>query len=257
VAPFAISILVLVVVLAGAWLGNLLRSQLPTHHLSAESVDVVKVGTGLMATLAALVIAFLVGTANTSLHTKSDEVQRLAANAIMLDRTLRQYGPEAGPARTLLRELLGAAVERVWGKGSPNAVLINPAVVGPTTSHIEKIQDLLMALAPANDTQRLLRERALQLGDQIMQIRWLLLEQTEGSIPVPFLVVLLFWLTGISCGLSLFAPRNGTVRTVIVIYAISVASAILLILEMDRPFGGLLKMSDVPMRTALQYLDAP
>jgi hypothetical protein len=250
----AISIAMLFLVLGGAALGFSLRPRLPQHHLSSESLDVVKVGTGLMATLAALVIGFLVASANTSLRTKTDEVQQLAADIVILDRTLRLYGPETQRARDLMRELLVSAVDRIWKTrgGLPTAT-----VTPPTTARFEQVQELLINLAPATEAQRFLRARALQLSDRILQTRWLLQEQTEGSIPMAFLVILLLWLIGIATSLGLFAPRNGTVRAVIAIYAFSVASAVFLILSMDRPFGGILRISEAPMRSAITFIEQP
>ena len=72
---------------------------------------------------------------------------------------------------------------------------------------------------------------------------------------MPFLVVLVVWLAAISGSLSLFAPRNGTVMAFNVVCALSFASAIFLILEMDRPFDGLLRISDIPLRNAVMYLN--
>ena len=78
-----------------------------------------------------------------------------------------------------------------------------------------------------------------------------MIEQNRGSIPTPFLVVLVFWVAVIFASLGLFAPRNGTVYTIIFVCALSVAAAIFLILEMDQPFEGLLQISSEPLRNAL------
>jgi hypothetical protein len=37
--------------------------------------------------------------------------------------------------------------------------------------------------------------------------------------------------------------------------ALSVSGAIFLILELDRPFGGLIQISSVPLQNALSHLD--
>ena len=79
-------------------------------------------------------------------------------------------------------------------------------------------------------------------------------EVGERSIPVPFLVVLVLWLVVIFASFGLFAPRNATVVAVLVLCALSASGAIFLILEMDRPFEGLMKVSDVPLRYALSQL---
>jgi fluoride ion exporter CrcB/FEX len=50
-------------VFGGAVLGMLLRGILPAHHLNDQSRDVVRLGTGLVATMAALVLGLLVASA--------------------------------------------------------------------------------------------------------------------------------------------------------------------------------------------------
>jgi len=91
---------------------------------------------------------------------------------------------------------------------------------------------------------------ALDLGRMLM----LLFEQLGSSIPVPFLVVLVFWLCIIFASFGLFAPRNATVIAVLFVCALSVSGAIFLILELDRSFEGLLQVSSSPLRAALAQL---
>jgi hypothetical protein len=81
----------------------------------------------------------------------------------------------------------------------------------------------------------------------------LLFEQLGSSIPVPFLVVLVFWLCIIFASFGLFAPRNATVIAVLCVCALSVSAAIFLILELDRSFE-LLQVSGAPLRAALAQL---
>jgi hypothetical protein len=68
------------------------------------------------------------------------------------------------------------------------------------------------------------------------------------------LIVLVFWLTIIFASFGLFAPGNATVTTVFLICALSVSGAIFLILELDRPFEGLIQVSSAPLRQALAHL---
>ena len=54
---------------------------------------------------------------------------------------------------------------------------------------------------------------------------------------------------------GLFAPRNATVVVVFVLCALSVAGAVFLVLEMDRPLEGVIKVSPDPLRYAHQQLN--
>src|SRR5262249_45415938 len=74
--------------------------------LSAESKDIVKLGMGLVGTMAALVLGLLVASAKGSYDAQSAELTQMSTNIVLLDRLLAQYGPETKQARTLLRALL-------------------------------------------------------------------------------------------------------------------------------------------------------
>src|SRR5271170_3520666 len=109
-------------------------------------------------------------------------------------------------------------------------------------------------LEPRDDFQRALYAQTMQIGMELGQKRSLLLEETGGSIPAPFLVVLVFWLALIFASFGLFAPTNSTVVGVLLACALSVSGAILLILELDRPFQGLLQISSAPLTNTLVHL---
>jgi hypothetical protein len=75
-----------------------------------------------------------------------------------------------------------------------------------------------------------------------------------NSVPLPFLVVVVFWLTIIFGSFGLFAPKNATVVAVLFVCALSIAGAIFLILEIDQPFRGMMKISSMPFRYTLSHL---
>ena len=71
---------------------------------------------------------------------------------------------------------------------------------------------------------------------------------------MPFLVVLVFWLTILFASFGLSAPLNTTVLTTLLVCVLSVAGAIFLILELDQPFAGLVQVPSAPLRNALAHL---
>ena len=112
----------------------------------------------------------------------------------------------------------------------------------------------LQQLSPQNDSQRSLQARAIQIATDIAQTRLLLFAQTNNSIPMPFLVVLIFWLTIIFASFGLFAEPNTIIVGSLFIFALSAAAAIYLILELGQPFAGLMEISSAPLRGALTPL---
>ena len=244
----AIGLIVFACVFGGALLGIFLRGVLPAHHLSAGSKDIVRLGMGLVATMAALVLGLLVASAKGSYDSQSNELTQYSTNVVFLDRLLAHYGPEARGARDQLRQAVMRTVERVWPKdGSATSGL------EPVTAN-EAVFEAIQQLSPKDNTQRSLQKQALKVADRLLRTRWLMYEQGAGSVPLPVLVVLILWLTIIFVSFGLFAPRNGTVVASLCVAALSVSCAILLILEMYRPFEGIIQISSAPVYTALAHL---
>lgn len=229
----------------------LLQGLLPEHHLRDTSKDTVKVVAGMIATLAALVLGLLVGSAKSSFDATNTAITQSGAKIILLDRVLAAYGPETKDAREQLRGAVAAGIEMFW----PEEKNVGSGMTAfERANAMEMIQAKLRSLTPATDTQRQLLSQAEQLSNDMLQARWLLIEQAQSVLPVPFLVVLLFWLTMLFLSFGLFAPRNATVIIVLLIGAMSVSGAIFIILEMNHPLRGMIKVSSAPMRKALEHL---
>ena len=251
--PTTVAWIALGCVFGGALLGMLLRRALPENHLSSDSKDVIKLGIGLVGTMSALVISLLISSAKSTFDTQNTEVTQSAANVVLLDRVMAHYGPETRDARELLRRITAEWHDQIWPATHAQPVTLAAVKEGPPP--IEAIQDGLRGLVPQTEAQRQLQAQALQLAGNMAQTRWLFLGQFGSrGIPVPFLVILVVWLVVIFIGFGLFAPANPTVIGVLFLCALSAAGAIFLILEMERPFEGLMKISDAPVRAALAHL---
>ena len=246
--------IVFAAVFGGALLGMCLRTVLPDHHLSTDSKDIIRIAMATIATLAALVVGLLIASAKSSFDTKNGDLTRAAAHYILLDRTLAQYGPETRASRDLLRQMAETRLHQIWPEES--AGRLNPGSVtqGPG---IETIQRDIFNLAPQNDAQQWLKSRALQLSSDIDEVRWEAVEQLGSSIQWPLLTVLVFWFVAIFTSFGLFAPTNSSVIIAMFACALSVASSIYLIVEMDQPYGGLIKLSSAPLVTALGEMGKP
>ena len=246
--PISIAWTVLACVFGGAILGVVLRLILPERHLSSDSKDVIKLAMGLTATMAALVLALLIAAAKSSYDAQRSEVTQLSANVILLDRVLAHYGPETKAARDMLRHTAAGMIDLIWVEDRSQAAASAPVAGG------ESFFDQIQELSPKNDVQRSLLAQALKMSIDLGQTRLLLFEQSGGSIPMPFLVLLIFWVTIIYVSFGLFAPPNATVLVTLFLCALSISGAIFLILELDRPFGGLVQISSTPLRNAVAQL---
>src|SRR5271157_2397226 len=236
-------------IFGGVLLGMVVRTVLPDHHVSAESKDALKLGTGMIATLSALVLGLLIASAKGTFDTTSSELKQTGSKIILLDRTMAGYGPETKEARDVLRRSITSALDRVWPEEKTEQT--EGKALAPIVG-AEAVQELLLQLSPKSDAQRWLQSRALQVTGEVVEAGWRLIEQRgESSLPKPFLVMLVIWLTVIFFCFGLLSPRNATVITVLLICAVSVGSSLYLVQELDNPYHGLLKISSGPLRHAL------
>lgn len=245
----AISSVVFACVSAGALLGILLRVALPERHLNGESRDVVKLGMGLVGTMAALVLGLLIASAKTSLDTQSAELTDMSSKIVLLDRILNHYGPETKEAREQLRTSAEQALYEMWPRERTDSRELNVWSHGS-----EFLYDKIEGLSPKDEVQRSVKVQALTVVMALGQIRWLIYEQRAASISMPLLIVLVFWITAIFISFGLFAPLNATVIASLLVSALSVSSAIFLILEMYTSYAGLIHVSSAPLRAALAQL---
>jgi hypothetical protein len=247
-SSIAISLITFAFVFGGAILGIAIRAVLPQNHLSDESRDVVKLGVGLIATMAALVLGLLIASAKSSLETQNSELTDVSSRIVLLDRVLAHYGPETKAARDQLRSSVVLALDLVSAREVADQLRPGSFTNG------EAMYDKIQALSPKDDAQRSIQGQALTIATGLLQTRWLIAEQRVNSVSLPMLVVLIFWLAIIFISFGLFAPRNGTVVVSLFVSALSVSAAIFLILEMYSPYGGLIQVSSAPLRSALTHL---
>jgi Protein of unknown function (DUF4239) len=250
-SPLSLSCLAFACILGGALLGMILGRALPA--LSGESKDAVKLGLTLIATLTALVLGLLIASAKGTYDTQNSAVKEMAAKVILLDRTLALYGPETKEARGLLRRAGARTLDRLWPDDSARSADLAP---GEARAEMELFYDKVAALAPAKDVAKhaALRARALDITTDLFQTRLRLFAQRDSSVPLPFLVVLVVWLVVLFTGYGLIMPRNATVLAVLVVCILSVSGALFLILELDSPFDGILRISSASVRDALSQV---
>jgi hypothetical protein len=231
---------------AAVLLGRGLRRMLPQEHLSADSRDVIKLAIGLVATMSALVLGLLVSSAKGAYDTERSEVIQMAAKVAFLDRILAVYGPEAAEARLRFHDVVKEAVQQMWPEEARR-----PPQLAANAQAGNVLYGVVQALSPHDDAQRKLKEQAISVGIDIGQLRSLLVAQGVPSISTPMLIILVSWLAIIFLGFSALAPANITTILALTISAVAVSGAIFLILELDQPFGGIIRISSEPMLKAL------
>jgi hypothetical protein len=251
-SSLAVSGIVFACIAGGTVLGMILRAFLPEKHLSAETRDLVKLGMGLIGTMTALVLGLLIASAKGSFDAQRNGLAQLSGNVIFMDRALAHYGPESKEVRNVLRASVVDMLQNTWPEENPEPGQSKEK--SATEGKYEGIYEKIQALTPKNDAQRAFQVQALKTMGDMAQARWLLFSQRGNSIPTPFLVVMVAWLVLILMSFSMFAPPNATVFITLLVCALAVSSAIFLVLELDRPFDGMLRISSEPIHNALDQL---
>ncbi len=245
--PIFIALTAFGCIMAGIAAGVFLRRALPQRHLDENAKDVVRLGTGLIGTIAALVLGLLIGAAKTSYDAQVAQVRQLTANIILVDLILAQYGTEARAPRDVLRSSVVSLAGQIWREES-GAHADDPF---KTNAQGAELYVKIQALNPKTEEQRFLQSRAIQAVTELVQTHLLLFVQKNTGLPTPFLAVLIFWLTIIFLSFTLFAKPTAIVMGALTIFALSATCALYLILELNEPFSGLLQISSEPLRTAL------
>jgi hypothetical protein len=248
--PLEIALLVFACVFGGALVGMFSSAALPEHHLSKDSVDSIKMGMGLVATMTALVLGLVTASAKSAFDSQAASVEQTASDILALDRVLASYGPETQEIRESIKRVLASRMTQIWPEDGSGSRRDAPEALATA----EGIQRSLLALSPKGDAQSWLKSRALDLASDVLQTRWRSLASGSNVVQTPFLVVVVSWLTVIFWSFGLVAPRNATVIAVLLVCALSVSASIFLILEMGNPYEGLMRVSSAPLKFTLDHL---
>lgn len=263
------SALVLLLLLSAAAFGAVIRPWLPDEHKSEETVRLVQLVVGMLVTFAALVLGLLTASAKTVFDTTSADIRTYASLLIELDDSLREYGADAAPIRAQLRAYTGAAIASSWPGETPPAGDYYPRLprsVADRDTHLdsrplgamlESAQRETREWQPRDAFHQRLASTTLDQFKRLIEQRWKIVEEARGSVSSPFDRILVFWLMIIFLCFGLLSPRNALSLVVVMLGAVSIASAVFVILDLDTPFTGSILVPSQPMRDALAYLTRP
>lgn len=257
--------ILLLILLGGSALGIFVRPFLSERHRSRETTDLIQLVMTMLVTFAALVLGLLTSSVKGSFDTVENDMRSVSIQLIQLDRSLRQYGSDADPARALLRSYAAARIASTWTdeprpKGDYYPVAgatrsTEGSVAGPAFSDmLTQVEIEIRGLDPKDPMQRRLLQTCINQFELLMRARWKLIEEAHGSISGPFYIVLTFWLVIIFASFGLSAPSNILSYVTIILAALSIASVIFAILDLDSPFSGIFAVSSQPFREALTQL---
>lgn len=238
----------LAAIFGGVLIGILAQRLLPKGHLSKETRDAVTISMAVVGTLSALVVGLLISTASTSFSARTNAISELAVDIIRLNRSLERYGPDSQPIRNTIRDYAQA-------KEGELASGVERGDMGlRTLAILETVSDQIFALQPADDRERHIQTQAVELINSISEARWLLVEKDKSAVPIPFLILLIFWLAILFASFGLFAPPNATAVAALFLCSVAVSGGIFMILELAAPSEGVIQPSLAPIRAAITEL---
>ena len=252
-SSLTVAAIVMGCVVAGSAFGMWLGYRLPEPHRSAESHDAIKLATGMLSVLAALVLGLLIASVKNSFDTTDTQIRHFAATLILLNQTLADYGPETAEPRGMLMRYTERALADNWPEDKSAAVQMEDVEAGKL---LDGVRSAILALPENNPRRAALRSGAASLAEDALKTRWLLIERAESSIQPLFLEILIAWITLIFVSFGYNAPRNATVAASFLMSAVALAACIFLIVEMDTPFEGRITVSSMAMRSALAHMAA-
>lgn len=250
--PAIVSLVVAATVFGGSLFAMYAARVLPDSHFSAEARDVIKLAMALIATLVALVLGLMIATAKGTYDSQASAIRQLSANVLLLDRDLSEFGPEAQQPRDLLREVAALMLQRLWPADGAAPASLAP---GESRPQMDEFLREVTSLSPQSEMQQFLKTQALRLTSELAQARLLIYVQGASELPLPFLVVMAIWLIVLFGGYGLIAARNPTVLFFLLACTLSVSGAVFLIEELADPFGGVIRVSSLPLREVLDQLD--
>ena len=260
------TLLVFGLLLGSSYAGMSFHRWMRDHHRSSESLNAARLVITILVTFAALVLGLLVTSVKSNFDTEDEAVRELGTRLTELDWRLREYGPEAEPIRAMMRQYTAAAIATTWpDESAPKGDYpTHVAQITPDSLETVELTDLLAQvdamigqLAPANSFQVHVAPIIQAAMQATLHARWKVIAGAAPTISWPFLLLLMLWMVIIFLVFGLTSPRNTVIHAVIVLSAISLASSMYLILDLDTAFGGFITVSSQPMRHSLRHMDQP
>jgi hypothetical protein len=253
-AAILVSLAVLILSWVSLYAGSWLAKRAPQEHLESQALQSAQFGIGMMTTLAALVIGFMVTSARQTFDRAQEDIVAVSTSIVLLDRALSGYGSDAQPMQQQLRDFLALATARVSADGEMESIVFRSPRVN--LSFLTRMQQSLLSLKPSNASQQWFQARALAISTQLGQERVLTSEHEQSSVPTTLVVVVIVWIMLIFVGLGAFAMHNRSVMIVLLCCALAFSGSIFLILELETPYTGVVRVSGQPLIQAASEFDS-
>jgi hypothetical protein len=231
---------------------------LPERHRSRDTLDMVRLASSLLVTFAALVLGLLTSTVNTAFVTIGNDVNELAGHIRQTGTCLKDYGQDAMPIRAQLRGYVSSAIASTWpDETAPDPGLAEAPEVESRLldTVLEQIRLSLVRLEPSDPLHARLATLCAADFAKVYDLRWKVVAEAHGSVSVPFYRVLVVMLIAVFASFGLSSPRNLVAWLSVGLAALTIAASLFVVLELDGPIDGLIRIRSDSMRAAMADLE--
>ena len=231
-----------------AMLGFQFQRFVPTRYTDDATEGSVKVVLGMLSVLTTVVLGFVTAEAKNSFDSAAKIISDTAVRLVSIDRVLADFGESADPVRANIKHVAKDWIARIHSPAGDAHADLRAVQRG------EELEDLfgqIKLLKPVSDAQREDQDRAVDLATGILHDRWVLTTERAASTPTIFLLVVLAWLALEFFIFGLFADRNAMVMAATFLGALTVASAMFLVLDLEGPMTGPMRVSTKALERAV------
>ncbi len=233
-------------------LGMITGQLVPDRITPPAAQDTIRLITGFMATMAALVFGLLINSANSLTNSQKAGLELMAARALQLYQATVLYGPEAKPARDQLKYAMIQAYDRYWGKeGTTSAAL----KVSQAPANLRSVTEFLATLQPTTELQRRILAQSFDQAASLGQSRTLMSLQVTGPISSPFGAILVSWVSLLFFSFGFTGRLNRVVAVGLAAGACAIGSAVFLILDLGQPYTGIARLSAAPLLQVIESMN--
>ena len=230
--------------------GFLIQWLVPLQHMT-DSKPAVGSVVGLVTLLLALVLGLLIWTSYGVFTTQQSEAQDLATTTLQLDLLLERYGPEARVGRIELKEAVRRSRKRFFGH---RGAALETLSFAESRHSMLSIEAFFASLNPPDDERRQMLATAKGYANSIVQTQLLMSRQLINPVPMLLIFMVLGWSSLLFLGFGLLAKFTLLSVVANAFGALSVASAMFLILEFSQPYSGVFTISSRGIDAILQAL---
>jgi hypothetical protein len=180
-------------------------------------------------------------------------IQNLAAKVLQLDLALSDYGPDANPERSALRDRVAKTIDQVWGTRETDANFAANNFVAAIRL-LRDPEKAIERLQPSTDEQKQAIAQAKSALEAIGQARLQMSFALSAPVSYPLLLTVVGWVFLLFCGFGLMSREGAMSIIALGVAAIAIASAVLMILDLSNPYSGVFRAYSAPLEQVLAVM---